>query len=162
VRRENLNDERLKEVSKMNIGYYPGCALHGSSDDYETSVRACMKALGVQLDELQDWICCGATAAHSINKKLATALPARNLGIAQKMNLDRRYLSRIFKEKTGVTIKDYLIGVRMEEAKRRLETGESITDAARLCGYDDVCNFSKMFKKRFGISPQQWQQKNRM
>ncbi len=75
----------------MNIGYYPGCALHGSSDDYETSVRACLKALDVQLDELQDWICCGATAAHSINKKLATALPARNLGIAQKMNLDRLF-----------------------------------------------------------------------
>ncbi len=82
--------------------------------------------------------------------------------IAQKMNLDRRYLSRVFKEKTGVTIKEYLIGVRMEEAKRRLETGESIAEAACLCGYDDVCNFSKMFKKRFGISPQQWQKKNRV
>jgi heterodisulfide reductase subunit B len=71
----------------MNIGYYPGCALHGSSADYETSVRACMKALDVQLDELDDWICCGATAAHSINHKLSVALPARNLGIAEKMKL---------------------------------------------------------------------------
>lgn len=71
----------------MNIGYYPGCALHGSSVDYETSVRACMKALDVQLDELEDWICCGATAAHSINHKLSVALPARNLGIAERMNL---------------------------------------------------------------------------
>lgn len=46
-----------------------------------------MKALGVELNELEDWICCGATAAHCINKKLSTALPARNLGIAEKQNL---------------------------------------------------------------------------
>jgi len=66
------------------IGYYPGCALHGSSNDYEASLRACMKKLQVELKELDDWICCGATAAHNINKKLATALPARNLAIAER------------------------------------------------------------------------------
>lgn len=68
----------------MNIGYYPGCALHGSSGDYEQSVRACMNRLGVKLCELDDWICCGATAAHSLNHKLAVALPARNLAIAER------------------------------------------------------------------------------
>ena len=68
----------------MEFGYYPGCALHGSSNDYEQSVRACFEKLGVKLSELEDWICCGATAAHSINQKLATALPARNLAIAEK------------------------------------------------------------------------------
>jgi heterodisulfide reductase subunit B len=68
----------------MEIGYYPGCALHGSSNDYEASVRACLAALGVALRELDDWICCGATAAHSLNKKLAVALPARNLAIAER------------------------------------------------------------------------------
>ena len=68
----------------VEIGYYPGCALHGSSNDYEASVRACMKKLHVELKELDDWICCGATAAHNLNKKLAVALPARNLAIAER------------------------------------------------------------------------------
>lgn len=68
----------------MEIGYYPGCALHGSSNDYETSVRACCDALGVKLREVQDWICCGATAAHCINHKLSIALPARNLALAER------------------------------------------------------------------------------
>ena len=71
----------------MEIGYYPGCALHGSSNDYETSVRACLGALGVGLRELDDWICCGATAAHSLNHKLAVALPARNLALAERDGL---------------------------------------------------------------------------
>jgi heterodisulfide reductase subunit B len=68
----------------MRLGYYPGCALHGSSNDYEQSVRACLSRLGVRLDELHDWICCGATAAHSINRTLSVALPARNLAIAER------------------------------------------------------------------------------
>jgi len=68
----------------VEIGYYPGCALHGSSNDYEASVRSCMRKLQVELQELDDWICCGATAAHNINKKLAVALPARNLAVAER------------------------------------------------------------------------------
>jgi heterodisulfide reductase subunit B len=68
----------------VEFGYYPGCALHGSSNDFERSVRACLKALDVRLCELDDWICCGATAAHSLNHMLSVALPARNLGIAQR------------------------------------------------------------------------------
>lgn len=71
----------------MRLGYYPGCALHGSSDDYEQSVQACLRLLEVQLDELDDWICCGATAAHSISHTLSVALPARNLAIAERDGL---------------------------------------------------------------------------
>ena len=71
----------------LRIGYYPGCALHGSSNDYERSVKACLGAMGAELAELNDWICCGATAAHSVNHKLSTALPARNLGIAERDGL---------------------------------------------------------------------------
>jgi len=73
----------------MQIGYYPGCALHGSSNDYERSVRVCLGRLGMELRELDDWVCCGATAAHSLNAKLATALPARNLAIAERDGIDQ-------------------------------------------------------------------------
>ena len=68
----------------MNIGYYPGCALHGSSNDYDQSLKACLGALDISLQEVKDWICCGATAAHSLNHKLALALPARNLAMAER------------------------------------------------------------------------------
>jgi heterodisulfide reductase subunit B len=71
-------------MTNMEIGYYPGCALHGSSNDYEKSVRACLGALDARLRELDDWICCGATAAHSLNHTLSVALPARNLALAER------------------------------------------------------------------------------
>jgi heterodisulfide reductase subunit B len=75
----------------MNIGYYPGCALHGSSNDYEQSLRACLGALDVQLQEIKDWICCGATAAHSLNHKLSLALPARNLALAERDGFEQLF-----------------------------------------------------------------------
>ena len=72
----------------MNFGYYPGCSLHGTSDDYQQSLKACFSALGVSLTELDDWICCGATAAHTLNRKLSIALPARNLALASRQGCD--------------------------------------------------------------------------
>lgn len=73
--------------------------------------------------------------------------------IARQMNLDRRYLSRIFRQETGQTLQDFLISVRMQEAERYLRRGVPVGETAQLCGYADVFNFSKMFKKRFGVSP---------
>ena len=63
--------------------------MHGSSADYEMSVRACLRGLGVELRELDDWICCGATAAHSLNHKLSVALPARNLALAERSGFEQ-------------------------------------------------------------------------
>lgn len=79
--------------------------------------------------------------------------------IAVQMNLDRRYLSRVFKSKTGETIQEYIIRFRIEKAKKLLEKSKSVGEAARLCGYNDVCNFSKIFKKETGISPGKWKNK---
>ena len=77
-------------------------------------------------------------------------------GVARALNLDRRYLSRLFKAYTGRSVQEYLIAVRMDEAARCLEQGRSVQETARLCGYEDVSNFSKMYKKHFGKSPKKY------
>lgn len=79
--------------------------------------------------------------------------------IADNLGLNRRYLSRIFKDRTGQTIQEYLISVRIEEARRYLSEGRGVAEAAALCGYSDVCNFSKMFKRICGVSPAKWREK---
>ena len=76
--------------------------------------------------------------------------------IAETMNLDRRYLSRLFKEKTGQSVQEYLISVRIEEARKLLSEGYGVGETAMLCGYNDACNFSKMFKRICGVSPAKW------
>jgi len=72
----------------LKVSYYPGCSLHGTAKEYDQSVRAVSRALGIELKEVEDWSCCGATSAHSTNFKLSIALPARNLVAAEKNALD--------------------------------------------------------------------------
>ncbi len=71
----------------MKFGYFPGCSLLGSSREYDESLRAITEALGVELVEVPDWNCCGASAAHSLNHDLALALPARILALAEQAGL---------------------------------------------------------------------------
>ncbi len=66
----------------MEMAYYPGCSLHATSAFYDVQCRDVMSRLGVDLKEIKDWNCCGATSAAKTNEFLALALPARNLGIA--------------------------------------------------------------------------------
>ena len=78
--------------------------------------------------------------------------------ISEQLGLDRRYLTRLFHAHTGKSIQDYLIDIRLREACRHLSLDHSVRDTASLCGYEDVSNFSKAFKRRYGISPAQWKQ----
>jgi heterodisulfide reductase subunit B len=71
----------------MTLGLYPGCSLKGSSREYTESVLAVANACDIELKEIEDWNCCGATAAHNLNKKLSLALPARILSLAEKQGM---------------------------------------------------------------------------
>jgi heterodisulfide reductase subunit B len=72
-----------------SLAYYPGCSLHGTSREFDASFRATARALGLSLLEIPDWECCGNTAAHSINRLLATALPVNELiKVEQDMRLN--------------------------------------------------------------------------
>lgn len=72
----------------MNIGFYPGCSLQGTAREYNESVKAIAEAFDIELKEIEDWNCCGASAAHSVNKGLALALPARILALAEQQGFD--------------------------------------------------------------------------
>ncbi|OAT80278.1 CoB--CoM heterodisulfide reductase iron-sulfur subunit B family protein [Desulfotomaculum copahuensis] len=72
----------------MKFTYYPGCSLESSAKEYNLSAQSVCRGLGIELLELEDWSCCGATSAHNTNRLLAELLPARNLFIAQRMGYD--------------------------------------------------------------------------
>jgi heterodisulfide reductase subunit B2 len=65
--------------------YYPGCSQEGTAHEYDVSLRAVLKTLGVTIKEPDDWSCCGSTPAHTVDHVLAAALGARNLALAEKM-----------------------------------------------------------------------------
>jgi heterodisulfide reductase subunit B len=62
----------------MRYAYYPGCSLTHSAEPYDLSTKAIAAPLGLSLEEIDDWNCCGATEYISINKNAAYAL-VRNL-----------------------------------------------------------------------------------
>lgn len=72
----------------MRYAYYPGCSLEASAKDYDISARAACTALGIALEEIPGWICCGASSAHMTSELLALALPVKNLVLAQQQGLD--------------------------------------------------------------------------
>ncbi len=76
--------------------------------------------------------------------------------IAGDIGLDRRHLTRVFKKRYSVTIKEYIVEVRMKKAKSFLEQGYSVSEAAFMSGYTDAFGFSKLFSKKEGMSPSQY------
>jgi heterodisulfide reductase subunit B len=71
----------------MKIGLYPGCSMNGGSREYKESVIALARVFDIELVEIPDWNCCGATAAHNLNKELSLSLPARIMALAEKEGL---------------------------------------------------------------------------
>jgi heterodisulfide reductase subunit B len=68
--------------------YYPGCTSETTAVEFGLSTEVVCEALGVELLELDDWNCCGASSAHSLDHELALALPGRNVALAQEAGLD--------------------------------------------------------------------------
>jgi heterodisulfide reductase subunit B len=71
------------------VAYYPGCALEGSGGPYDKSTRALVKVLGLEMENLRDYNCCGAMEVKNVHPMLQTYLSARNMAIAsEQMGLD--------------------------------------------------------------------------
>ena len=78
--------------------------------------------------------------------------------IADSLSLDRRYLSRLFRTRYGVSMRQYLADIRLRRAAHLLKSGYSVSETAGLVGYEDRSDFSRMFKRKFGVSPQQFKE----
>ena len=65
--------------------YYPGCSLDGLGKAYEVSSRQVLRRLGLSLDRIVDYNCCGATEVKNLSQEVSIALPARNLALARAM-----------------------------------------------------------------------------
>ncbi|WP_076792619.1 heterodisulfide reductase-related iron-sulfur binding cluster [Chlorobium sp. KB01] len=87
-KKEFVENAPLSVKPGMTIGYYPGCSLDGTAQEYGISVKKMCSLLGLNLREIEDWNCCGATSAHATNHKLSLLLPARNQVLAEAQGLD--------------------------------------------------------------------------
>lgn len=94
-------------------------------------------------------------AAEYIANHFAENVTLANL--AENIHLNPSYLSTLFKQVTGLTFKEYLNKVRIEEAQRLLaNTDYPIMEIAIACGFSDQSYFTKVFKKQTGLTPKQY------
>jgi heterodisulfide reductase subunit B len=75
----------------MKLGYYPGCSMEGQAPEYGESLQAITPLLDLDLQEVEDWNCCGASSAHATNHDLAVALAARNLALAEEQGFEELF-----------------------------------------------------------------------
>ncbi|MBN2072273.1 MAG: CoB--CoM heterodisulfide reductase iron-sulfur subunit B family protein [Candidatus Krumholzibacteriota bacterium] len=72
----------------MKYTYYPGCSVKATANLYQESIDAIAPVIGIELEELDDWNCCGATAYMSVRELMSFAISARNLALAEKHHRD--------------------------------------------------------------------------
>ena len=68
----------------MRYAYYPGCSLKATAIDFNLSFKFVAESLGIELVEVRDWVCCGASSAHATSHLLSIALPVLNLSHAEQ------------------------------------------------------------------------------
>ncbi len=78
--------------------------------------------------------------------------------LAAHLKLSRCYLSRIFKEGTGISVQSYLTNTRLQAARSLLLSGYTVSQVSSMVGYADIASFSRAFKAYYKFSPRQYVQ----
>lgn len=103
---------------------------------------------------------CVSEAINYINKNIAYDLTLTQ--ISEALFLNKNYLSRRFKEKTSMTILEYIKERRISMAKKKLQFSDmSVSDIVQNCGFSNFSYFSKLFKSIEGITPTEYRNKYR-
>ena len=100
----------------MRYAFYPGCSLDSSAKEYRESTEIVARDLGIEMEEIPGWICCGSTPAHMASKLLSITLPAYNLVRAKAMNVD------------GVIVPCASCYSRLKTANHRITRSEDLKD----------------------------------
>ena len=103
----------------MRYAFYPGCSLDSSAKEYRESTEIVAGDLGIELEEIPGWICCGSTPAHMASKLLSVTLPAYNLVRARAMNAD------------GVIVPCASCYSRLKTANYRIRESDSLKDKVK-------------------------------
>jgi len=160
--RHGVRDYLLKPIDKKQLHeLLMRLKSEGLSDTHETEGEAPPPDMTAGESGLR-------TEHHAIEelKALLEERYDRNLDLdetAEAVGMSASYLSRLFKQETGVTITDYLIQIRIEKAKQYLTDHPNLKnyEIAQLVGYGDPVYFNKLFKKCVGVTPRDYKEKFR-
>lgn len=138
---EKSEDEFSEELSKMYLKEIMINILRAYEENFPKELN--------KTDELI------ILAESYIDKNFSEDIKISEL--ANKFFLNKYYFSHCFKEFSGMSPKQYLTQVRMNNALKLLKSTElTVSEAATSCGFSDVNNFIRLFKKSFGVTPKEY------
>jgi heterodisulfide reductase subunit B len=103
----------------VKYAFYPGCSLDSTAKEYRESTEIVARDLGIELEEIPGWICCGSTPAHMASKLLSVTLPAYNLVRARAVKAE------------GVIVPCASCYSRLRTANYRIKQSEELRDKVR-------------------------------
>ncbi|MUT68262.1 response regulator [Paenibacillus sp. NEAU-GSW1] len=131
-----LQEERLYGLHELLIHYLQQCLTHNQSTD----------------DRNQSY---AEQASEIIMNHYAEDLSLQS--VANQINVNPSYLSRIFKQETGSNFVSFLTRVRMDRAQHFLKgKNMKVYEVAEMVGYPNTAYFSKLFKKVTGATPEEY------
>ena len=155
----------LKNTEKIIHNFKAACNSWINQNDYTNAL--CMRALydaiyRVQKESAKEYISKKTVALlDPALKALESSFTQNSLRVSYLASLcgvSEVYFRKLFLNTFGMTPKEYIIQKRVEYAKSLLRVGEfTISEIASMCGYIDVCHFSREFSKHVGMSPGQYQ-----
>jgi heterodisulfide reductase subunit B len=129
----------------MKVSYYPGCSLESTGRSYDHSTREVCHALGVELQEAQDWVCCGSSAGLKMNRFVSTSLSGLNLAVYEKQEAADLVAPCPFCYRRLASAQEEM----RQDAKLKAEVQEAIE--AQLAGNLQVHNLVDFFRSKVGL-----------
>lgn len=151
--------QRQIEIAAWGGDFFGFMEKVGTTVAEELHVK-CMSLVERYIDYLSVWQSSQekrlvSSLRQTISERIAEPVTVSEL--ASQLSYNASYLSRIFKEQTGMPLHDYITQVKIDAARAMLSRGVSAGDAAHATGYENYPHFSRVFKKVVGISPKQYQ-----
>lgn len=143
---------------KVSDDYYKKAAT--SVNNFKIWVRHILEKANLQLNKVSDEDSILTEIRHFIKTHLDQELSRKQ--IAEHVCMSQDYVSRIYRQATGMQLSEYITQVRMEEARRLLKTTtDPIGEIACKVGYFNVAYFSRVFRIRNGETPQEYRAKSK-
>lgn len=155
LRNEILCGNKFQELDMEPINPYIDVLLN-----YCGHPVSCSEA-EVLFNNILRAITCNAVTIEPLNQRvidiirILRKLPGKKIkaaDLAKSINLSESRLAHIFKEETGVPVRQFLLWLRLNDAVKLITNGASYTDAAYDAGFADAAHLTRSYKKMFGLT----------
>ena len=151
---------RVNDLESERDTFIRMCNLFTTAEgSYRSEISALLKLILLKVAEETDENALPGRMVEALDEYIRNNIgdEISNTEIGAIFGYHPFYVSRVLKEKKGITLRQYIISHRLKLAKRLLElTDRSVSDIASECGFSDASYFTKTFRQALGVTPKDY------